>query len=251
MCWISLVRVNQWYKNLLCLLLLLSVQPGVQLTTSGQDLIAIIAAFCLAASAVYVFNDLMDRQKDSHTADRQHRPLASGAIKPFEAALMIPVLIIGSVSIAPDLWTVSCLGLYWLVNLAYNLWIKRHFGYGLASALTVTACYVIRMMPAMWLEGVNTSRAVLLMSLVAMVAFSLVVWKQRSYLLNNKTVRSSLKILGVISLSLVALLLAPYWGVLTVALYPVAVYGFVAIFNAKGTREPLRALWQSYIGTFR
>lgn len=249
--WISLIRINQWYKNLLCLVMLLAVQPGYQLGSSAFDLIAIVAAFCLASSAVYVFNDLMDRQKDARTADRQHRPLASGEIKPIEAILLIPALIMSSLALAPDLSVAAWIGLYWLVNLVYNLFIKRHYGYGMASALTITICYSVRMMPVLWLDGVATSTGILLMILVAMVAFSLVVWKQRSLLFFRYGVRRALRAKGVMALSLIAFLMVPFWGILSLVLYPLAVYSFLTIYNTKGTREPLKALWGSSVGVLR
>jgi decaprenyl-phosphate phosphoribosyltransferase len=51
--------------------------PGVFLST----LIA-FACFCMASSAVYVINDLRDREHDRHHPLKRFRPLASGAVTP-------------------------------------------------------------------------------------------------------------------------------------------------------------------------
>ena len=54
--------------------------------------VAAFAIFCLASSAVYLLNDLVDREKDRQHPTKKNRPLASGALSPQVAIIAIVVL---------------------------------------------------------------------------------------------------------------------------------------------------------------
>ncbi|MBY0339622.1 MAG: UbiA family prenyltransferase, partial [Rhodocyclaceae bacterium] len=77
--WLRLLRPHQWLKNSFVLVGLLFShawdEPGMVFKA-----LAATAAFCLLSSAVYVFNDLMDREQDRLHPQKRHRPLASGAL---------------------------------------------------------------------------------------------------------------------------------------------------------------------------
>ena len=59
---------------------LLSAMPGTTRRSCSRCFAAV--AFSLAASAVYVGNDIVDRERDRQHPDKRRRPLASGAITP-------------------------------------------------------------------------------------------------------------------------------------------------------------------------
>ena len=73
------MRPYQWSKNLLVLAALLFAG---EMGHPSQILVGFSAlmAFCLAASATYIFNDLLDVESDREHPKKKHRPLASGAL---------------------------------------------------------------------------------------------------------------------------------------------------------------------------
>ena len=81
---LRLLRPHQWAKNLLAFVALFTshrVADSASLLASVQ----VFLALCLAASAVYVFNDALDVAADRHHPQKRARPFASGALSPRHA----------------------------------------------------------------------------------------------------------------------------------------------------------------------
>lgn len=79
-----LMRPVHWIKNVFVFAALVFArqlqQPlGEAMTALGRVIWAFIC-FSLAASAIYIINDLLDRQADSIHPERRHRPLAAGRV---------------------------------------------------------------------------------------------------------------------------------------------------------------------------
>jgi len=89
------MRPQQWSKNAIVL-------AGVVFSGQGLDpgplLAAVLAtvAFCLASSAVYVFNDWHDREEDRLHPTKQRRPIAAGEISTVGALTLAAGLAAGS-----------------------------------------------------------------------------------------------------------------------------------------------------------
>ena len=84
--------------------------------------------FCLAASTVYVFNDIRDIEADRSHPVKKSRPLASGALNLREAGLFLSMLLILSISASLILLGKVfsfILGGYLLLNLLYSLKLKH------------------------------------------------------------------------------------------------------------------------------
>ncbi len=234
--WLVLIRPHQWYKNALCLVPALLV-PDFLLAEGFR----LFAAFCLASSAVYVFNDWMDREADSQTPDRNNRPLASGLISPMQALIGLPLLGVGSCLLWPDGYAWTGLLLYAGINLLYNLLAKPMLGYGMTTAVLVLGCYLARTVPVFEQASAFTVQHVHLLLSLALVIFPMVVWKQRSYLLGES--RWPLW-LGQLGISLGVILFLPQWGMAAGVLWLVAQLSLVRIFYERNTREPYRALFR-------
>ena len=73
------MRIHHYIKN--CLIFAALACSG-QLFQQGKLLsgLAGFSAFCLVSSAVYIINDIRDREKDLHHPTKCNRPIASGAI---------------------------------------------------------------------------------------------------------------------------------------------------------------------------
>lgn len=113
-----LLRISHWAKAVFVML-------GFCYTpTPGYFVPAVLAsfAFCLIASAVYIYNDIEDRTEDSLHPHKRHRPLASEKVSVSEAVVMLFVLLLTGLILG---WLISkklalLLCVYLIINLAYN-----------------------------------------------------------------------------------------------------------------------------------
>ncbi|MGE3847770.1 MAG: decaprenyl-phosphate phosphoribosyltransferase [Gammaproteobacteria bacterium] len=100
---VALLRPREWLKNVFVLAPLVFAGAFLDPLAVRHASIAFVL-FCLAASAVYVLNDLHDVAEDrAHPVKSRRRPLASGALAPRQAV----VLLLG-------LYALLALGCLWL-----------------------------------------------------------------------------------------------------------------------------------------
>tara|TARA_Y100000588_G_scaffold195044_1_gene209261 strand:- start:175 stop:1071 length:897 start_codon:yes stop_codon:yes gene_type:complete len=143
-------RPLQWVKNGL---VFLPFVFAVDVAWSTDDLsqvpdllvklFLIASAFCALSSAVYLFNDLLDRAGDQLHPIKRNRPIASGMVgAPLAVSVMIILAVVAlavMVLVEPLLATAG--GLYALINIGYSLGLKQVV---LLDAFAVTSGYVIR-----------------------------------------------------------------------------------------------------------
>ena len=124
--YIRALRIHHWAKNVLLLLPLLLAHRFTVARVS-QILLATIL-FGLAASSIYVFNDLLDLQSDRKHPWKARRPLASGRIPIPTGIVLFAVsfllfLVCGELAVG---WRFVGLTLaYCVLSLAYSLRLKR------------------------------------------------------------------------------------------------------------------------------
>ena len=139
---IKALRVYQWTKNLLVLAPL--VFAG-QLDRFDQDLkgLMALAAFCLAASGTYLFNDLIDIEKDRAHPEKRHRPLASGALSVPAAWILLVLLLAGGLAMGVSIHLKFAIALlfYIVLNISYSLVLKDLI---IIDVLAVAIGFVIR-----------------------------------------------------------------------------------------------------------
>ena len=122
---IQLLRPHQWLKNGFVLVGLLFAHAWNDGAKLSHALIA-FAAFCLLSSAVYVFNDFLDREADRLHPQKRHRPLAAGRVS-VSAAIMLMALCLGGGLWLAFGWSEAPLVfvLYVAMNIAYSLGLKH------------------------------------------------------------------------------------------------------------------------------
>ena len=124
--WIALLRPRHWIKN--AFVLAPTVFAGLATSRSAQgDALLAAVLFSLAASAVYVLNDIVDVERDRlHPLKRVSRPIASGAVSQRAAAVVAVALVIvtfvGSLALPAVLLPI---GAYVALNVAYSLRLKE------------------------------------------------------------------------------------------------------------------------------
>ena len=144
------LRPLQWLKNGL---VFLPFVFAVDIAWSTDDLgevpellvkLALAAlSFCSLSSAVYLFNDLLDRSRDRLHPVKRNRPIASGKVSaPVAGAVMVALGAAGlavMVLVEPMLGIAG--GLYAAINVSYSIGLKQVV---LLDAFAVTSGYVIR-----------------------------------------------------------------------------------------------------------
>ncbi len=139
---IALIRVRQWYKNLVILLALVFVGK----LFFWSDLLLSLKGFivlCTVSSGVYVFNDIIDRRKDAMHPEKKNRPIAAGRISVGAGVLIGVMLIIGGLFSAYQLkigFFGVVLGMI-LLNLAYTTVLKHII---FADILIIATLFVLR-----------------------------------------------------------------------------------------------------------
>lgn len=85
--YVQILRPRQWLKNLM--LLFPPLFGGILFTPDViHNLILPLLAFCLASSANYAINDVLDAEKDACHPEKKNRPIPSGAITPQTAVII-------------------------------------------------------------------------------------------------------------------------------------------------------------------
>jgi len=141
------MRPRQWIKNSFVFTALvfseqrLWTQPVPVLQT-----LAAFALFSLAASSIYLVNDLVDMEKDRAHPKKCNRPLASGKLSPTVAAITAIVLMIFALSMSylldPDGGFLLVLGAYIVIQgLLYSYYLKNIV---ILDILTIAAGFVLR-----------------------------------------------------------------------------------------------------------
>ena len=120
-----LLRPKQWVKNFFVLAPLLFAGEVADQPASVSALLAFLY-FSLAASFVYVLNDLNDVDADrAHPLKSLTRPLASGDV---EVRTAIFVLVAGAVLLGTGFWVIPVvmlpIGGYIAINVAYSLFAR-------------------------------------------------------------------------------------------------------------------------------
>ena len=144
------LRPQQWIKNgLVFLPFMFAIRQAWSLDDLDPvpgligRLLVVFAAFCALSGAVYLFNDLADRNADQQHPVKRHRPIASGMVGvPLAVSVMVVLIVAGLVGTFLVDRVLGGIGaLYLAINIVYSLGVKRVV---LIDVLVVATGYVIR-----------------------------------------------------------------------------------------------------------
>lgn len=123
---VAALRPRQWVKNVFVLAPLVFAGRLLDAHASSVALAA-FACFCALSSAVYLMNDVRDREADRLHPVKRRRAIASGEISPSTASaasvVLAVVALLASFRIAPEFGRVAAA--YFVLNLAYSFGLKR------------------------------------------------------------------------------------------------------------------------------
>jgi decaprenyl-phosphate phosphoribosyltransferase len=123
---IKLLRPTQWLKNLMLFfppfLGGVLLQPGLPV----RGLLPFVS-FCLASSATYILNDVLDRHNDAQHPRKKNRPIACGKVSPASALLLAAAILAVSLylSLSISLTFFSILFAYVIISGCYSLKLKE------------------------------------------------------------------------------------------------------------------------------
>jgi len=183
---IATVRPMQWIKNFFVFGPLLFSHKLKDVTT---DLAASagFALFCLAASGVYVLNDLMDLEGDRLHPTKRLRPIASGRISRGSAAALAAVLLLAAAAGSFALGTVFALLLlcYVVLNISYSLGLKQVV---IIDVMMIGAGFVIRVLAGAAVIHVSPSHWLVLCTILLSVFLGFTKRRAELTLLQDKAV---------------------------------------------------------------
>jgi 4-hydroxybenzoate polyprenyltransferase len=166
------MRPHQWTKNLFVLAPLVFGRQLGHAPVAARALLALVA-FCLASSAVYLINDLRDREEDRRHPLKRLRPLASGALGVPAAVAAVVLLVAAAAAIAAWLGAgfALVLGLYLLLNALYTFGFKHLV---ILDVMSISLGFVLRVEAGAEATGVLVSRWLFLCTvfLALFLAFS-------------------------------------------------------------------------------
>jgi 4-hydroxybenzoate polyprenyltransferase len=152
---IEACRPRQWVKNLFVAAPLVFAK---RLTDPRPSLraLAAVAIFCAVSSAVYLWNDLVDVEKDRVHPHKKNRPIASGRLSTGAARIAAATLATGALALA---WLVDwrfagCVLAYLVNNVAYSLWVKRVV---YLDVLSIAFGFLVRVAAGAFAVGVEAS----------------------------------------------------------------------------------------------
>ncbi len=136
------MRPVQWIKNVFVLAPIVFAQRVTD-TTALMHVGAAFAVFCAAASAIYLINDLRDREEDRLHPLKRFRPIASGALSVKVAWIAATVLATVALACAWFLGVelTSLVAVYLAINLLYSSWLKHVV---ILDVMAVSSGYVLR-----------------------------------------------------------------------------------------------------------
>jgi len=138
----QLIRPWQWSKNGILFAGLIFSENLFHPDYLQRSFLAFII-FCLASSAVYVVNDLLDVERDRLHPEKRNRPIAAGRVGRGQAVGMFLILIAVALGLGTLLGTLFllCLALFIVVNVAYSLWLKNIV---ILDVMAIAISFVIR-----------------------------------------------------------------------------------------------------------
>ncbi len=153
--YIRLMRPTEWVKNVFVLAGLVFSGRAAEVEAEILSGLAFVA-FCLAASTVYIINDIRDREQDRLHPTKRNRPIASGAISLRSASVFAAFLFAGAVVVClflPPGFAVI-LASYLVMNVLYTYWLKQRV---IVDVIVIALGFVLRAVAGGVAIGAGTS----------------------------------------------------------------------------------------------
>jgi decaprenyl-phosphate phosphoribosyltransferase len=243
---LRLLRPRQWIKNFAVFAALifsgdLFYLPIFYKTVEG------FLIFCAASSAIYVVNDIFDKEKDRQHPFKRFRPIANKDISVKNAWIIAAILIAISLSLSSTISTGFFLItlIFLLLHLAYSAYLKH---IEIIDILVLAGGYILRVYAGEVVTGYHIS-AWLLLTTIALSLF-LAIGKRRS----------ELTLLGKSSIEKISITrktLSHYTEKLLdvyLSIFATSAFVFYSLFtfleNPQGSQVPIDSIPADILGTY-
>ena len=139
---LTALRPDQWTKNLIVFAGLIFGQRLFE-PSAAWTAVAAFAVFCGLSSAMYLLNDLLDREEDRRHPVKRHRPIAAGQVPVSLAALGVVGIV--AASLGAGFWVNTQLGIvatgFVAVLTSYSRFLKHLV---ILDVLGIAAGFVLR-----------------------------------------------------------------------------------------------------------
>ena len=182
--WVAALRPHQWAKNVLVFVPLLTSFAFSDLARVTAALLAFVA-FCFAASATYLLNDVWDVDSDRLHPRKRNRPIASGRL-PLQHGCLASVclfILAGGTAVLVSSPLAALVGGYAALTTLYSWKIKRH---SILDVVTLAVLYSWRVLAGAVAISVTFSPWLLAFSIF--IFFSLALVKRCSELVSLRAV---------------------------------------------------------------
>jgi len=121
--YLSLIRLSQWSKNLLIFIPIIAAKK-YEIIYFQNGLFGFVI-FSLLASSIYIFNDIIDFDKDKKHPTKKYRSLVSGKISKNKAIILGVIFLSLSILCGYDYNLLPIIFFYILLNILYSFFLKK------------------------------------------------------------------------------------------------------------------------------
>jgi 4-hydroxybenzoate polyprenyltransferase len=158
--YISIMRPTHWSKNVFVFAALLFgrklIGPANEVWLAIGSSIGAFICFCLASSAMYILNDILDRHTDSSHPEKSRRPIVSGQVSIGSALALAAVCaaaaIFGSFMLVYEFGIIIVV--YLIMTSLYSLILKRLM---IVDVIIISLGFVLRAVAGAVVVGVFAS----------------------------------------------------------------------------------------------
>ncbi len=169
--WLKLLRVHQWAKNALVFVPVFAAHRFDMAAIVDATIGAV--AFSLAASSIYILNDLVDLDADRKHRTKKLRPLAAGTVPIRQAIVIAPTLSVGAFGlgllVSPAF--AGVLAVYLALTTTYTFYLKRKM---MIDVIVLALLYTLRVIAGSVAIGGIPSEWILAFSMFIFTTMALI-----------------------------------------------------------------------------
>lgn len=153
--WIELIRIKQWYKNIVIFLPLVFAAHFMNINEILLTALGFIA-LCLVSSSSYIINDIIDREADRNNPEKRMRPIAAGVIsvkQGYAAAVLLLAFGLLPAFFLSALFALFAFAIF-LITIIYSLKLKH---IAIIDIMAIAVNFVLRAVSGAYIISVIVS----------------------------------------------------------------------------------------------
>ncbi|MEG8947028.1 decaprenyl-phosphate phosphoribosyltransferase [Rosettibacter firmus] len=218
--YLRLIRITNWLKNIFVFVPLVFSKHLFNLDYFYKAVIAFLI-FSFASSLVYVFNDIVDVERDRVHPVKKNRPLAANLLSLQEAKIILIILSLLTITLCITIWNefVYVVFIYILINIFYSLYLKNIV---IVDVFCIAAGFMLRVIGGALIISVYISNWLILTTLF--LSLFLAIMKRRLEFISYQKIEMQREVLNKYTLNFIDQMvsLTSAGVVISYALYTVA-----------------------------